>query len=405
MTTTIDLPALPFLDIRGDAFRDNHERLLGALHEQGPLARSERGIEVLSYDLVAQILRDDRFHTPSGEHFAELDPGQIVLDFLTDGILLYMPPEQHNRVRRVFNVAFRANRIDEQQPVMKDTIARLVDQVAPTGACDFTDDISHQYSIEVLCRLLGVPVESIPTFSRATLDLVLMLAVPFEPGRERLQAALQALYSASAAIIAERRATASDDFISAVIAAQETEGRLTESELTWGVANLLFAGHDTTRYQLSSCVRALIEHGAWERVAADPQLVAAAIEEAMRFYPVVSYLIRVAAEDVELADVHVAGGTPIALNLLAATRDPHRFPDPARFNIDRDTGQRIPFGHGLHKCIGHLLAWSEMGVALQHLTARLTDVRIVAEPPVAPPTTGLRGPLSLAIEFAERHRS
>ena len=90
------------------------------------------------------------------------------------------------------------------------------------------------------------------------------------PGFERIDLALQTLEGYVVDILERRRRQPADDFISGLIEAQQTEGALTRSELVGNVINLLFAGAGTTRYQLASTVRALVEEDAWETVAAQP---------------------------------------------------------------------------------------------------------------------------------------
>jgi cytochrome P450 len=291
------------------------------------------------------------------------------------------------------------------RPQLEAIANRIVDEWIDAGRCDLTLDFSHQYSIEALCTLIGVPPADIPVFAKATLEIVHLLSVPFERTQYRLAAGLEGLRNYSEDLVAYRRslpeAERPDDFITKLIEAEDDD-RLIGDELIWGIANLLFAGHDTTRYQMVSCLRGLMESGQWEEVATDPGLAPAAVEEGMRLYGVVNFLSREVTEDVELEGLLVPAGTVLCLNMLACARDPQRFDDPDRFDLHRELGRRIPFGHGLRKCLGDQLARLEMEIAVEVLTRRLGAPRLAAPIRMTPWTQGIIGAEEFVIEFEPR---
>ncbi|UGS34835.1 cytochrome P450 [Capillimicrobium parvum] len=407
MATTLERAELPFLDIRDPRYLEDPIPILRDLRAQGVLARSERGVEVLSYELLASLLNDRRMATLSWEHFNRKGAPPIVLEFLEQGLLLNMKRDRHDRVRRVMRQGFRPPDIAAMRPRLEGIAHRIADGWAGDGRCDLTLDFSHQYSIEALCTLIGVPAGDIPVFAKATLEIVHLLSVPFERTQYRLAAGLEGLRNYAEDLVAHRRALPADrrpgDFIDALIAAEDDD-RLIGDELIWGIANLLFAGHDTTRYQMVSSLRGLIETGQWEDVADDPRLAGAVVEEGMRLYGVVNFLSREVQEDVELEGMLIPAGTVLCLNMLACGRDPERFDDPDRFDIHREPGRRVPFGHGLHKCLGDQLARLEMEIAVEVLTARLREPRLDGPIRMTPWTQGILGAEELPIAFTARPR-
>jgi cytochrome P450 len=230
-----------------------------------------------------------------------------------------------------------------------------------------------------------------------------------EPGFARIDQALLTLESYVIDILEQRRRHPQDDFISGLVEAQQIEGALSRSELVGNVVNLLFAGAGTTRYQLASTARALVENDLWETVAAQPGVVPPAVEEGLRFYPVTQFVVRIPDEDVRVKDV-TAGSLAfrarrrVILNLQAASRDPGMFPDPDRFDIHRQNTarSRLPFGWGTHHCLGHALARAAMAEAVAVLTSRLTDVNIAEPVQLAPAAAMLGGPEHLRLSFAWR---
>jgi cytochrome P450 family 103 len=401
--TPLDEAELPFLDVESAAFAaDPWTTIEAARDGGGRLLRSQRGIELIAYDPLGDTLQDKRLRPLHSDYWAEHGAGPRTLSFLDHGHLLTFAPDRHLRVRRKMVAAFQMSKIDQQRAAFHEIGHRLVDGFVDTGRCDVVWDFTHHYSIEILCRLVGVPAADIPTFAQATLDLTYLNARPFEPVADQLEQALSTLWDYSADIVARRRAAPEADFISSMLVSEQ-EGALSEEEVTWGVANLLFAGHDTTRYQLASIVRALIEHDAWDAVAADPTLSAVAVEEGLRLYPVTLLLTRVVVgDDFVLEGVHLPPGTIVRANMMGTTRDPARFAAADRFDLQRDRGRTVPFGQGVHKCIGHALARADMEAAVEILTSRITDVAVAPTGVDFQPVTGaLWGPTHLPITFRE----
>ena len=290
--------------------------------------------------------------------------------------------------------------------LMREVAEAHVDGFVRRGKVDIVDEFTDRYPMEVLCRVLGVPPTDGPRFVDAAHDLHLMASVPMAPGFERIDQALRTLEEYVLEILDRRRLDPADDYITGLVEAQRTEGTLTRSELVGNVINLLFAGAGTTRYQLASTVRALVDNGVWEIVAADPRLISSAIEEALRFYPVTQFVVRIPDDDVVIGPHLFPARRRVILNLQAASRDPARFTEPDRFDIARPNllRSRLPFGWGTHHCLGHALSRAAMAEAIAVLARRLTGVSLAEEVTPSPPGAMLGGPEHLSLTFAARGR-
>lgn len=404
-TTPVSIEGLdlPDLDLGSDAFLADPHRVLRSLPQAGvPFARSVRGVEVLSYPLAWALLTHRGVDTPDHGPGHEVAGSARLTSFREDGLLLDMPREQHDRVRRVVIRPFSTARIEQLRTVMRRVANRLIDEIADPADCELVSAFTHRYSIEVLCELLGVPVQDIPRFESGTLDLRLAGSLPLEPMLPRVDAALETLWDYSAALLEERRRHPRDDFATDLVQSYDAEQTMTATQLVWSVANLLFAGHDTTRYQLASCVRALAEHrGGWQRAHADPELVPPAVDEGSRYYPVVQALQRIAHEDVEVEGWHVPRGTTLILNMLAASRDPEVFDSPDEYHLPRSGhAYQAVYGRGVHKCVGHALARTEMIEALTVLTRRFSEADVLGDVPVHPPSSRMGGPEELHMRLS-----
>ncbi len=409
-TTPVELKALelPYQDIHGPQSDADPWGAVASLRAGDPrggrLARSDRGIEVLGYAEYLELVKDRGLLALQTDHWEEQGAGSMTLDFVENGHLLSFEPERHLRVRRVMTSAFGRGRIEQRRPWFKQLAERLVSEFAADGRCDLVEQFSHRYSIEIMCEILGVPAEDIPEFERATIELALLTADPFAPGVPRLERALETLWNYSERIVAARREAPQDDFISDMIAVGDQQGKISDRETVWAVANLLFAGHDTTRFQLAAAVRALVDAGAWERLAAEPGLAPAAVEETIRLFPVVQVTSRVVERDDLVVDgVSLPRGTVLRFNWFGFNRDPEWFSDPEVLDLDRDDfARRAPFGVGVHKCIGHALARADIEEALVVLASRLTDVEVDGEPAMFAFTGAMGGPKHLPMRFVRR---
>ena len=394
---------LPYIDT------DSPEYVLdpaGALRRAGVtdgIARGPHGVEVFGYEQVRSLLTDKRMRPPSAAYFQGRGATAPILEFINDGLLLMMDPARHERVRKVLVKGFKPHTIEASRTMMAGFAAQLLDGMRDRHRMNFVADFSHHYSIGVISRFIGVEPQDIPIFEHATVELRVLAENPMTPHVHKLEAALADLRAYTEKLVASRRRERRTDLISDLIEAQESEGSLTEIELIWAVANVLLAGHDTTRFQLASCVRALIDADEWETVAREPTLAPAAIDEGMRLWPVTTRVVRLATQPIEICGEAFATHEPVSLSFHAAARDPSIFGDANRMNLARGEQWDIGFGRGAHYCLGHAVAHAEMCEALKVLTRRLTQVRFDGDVVMTPSSAAfMRGPESVPLEFSWR---
>jgi cytochrome P450 len=178
---------------------------------------------------------------------------------------------------------------------------------------------------------------------------------------------------------ARRRAPA-DDVISQIVGQQDGGLGFTDREVFQFVSLLLVAGNETTTNLIGNTVHALLRHPeAAARIAADPSLVPRAIEETLRWDAPIQLVFRTVREDVEVAGTRIPKGAIVAPLIGSANRDERRFPDPDRFDLDRDTQGLLSFGFGKHFCLGASLARLEARLALEALAPMLPELRPGAE--------------------------
>jgi cytochrome P450 len=369
---------------------------------QAPVAIGPLGPEVLSYNLVRSVLRDDRFQIPPG---IVLQAQGVTSGPLWDKVinsLLCVEGETHRRLRGLCSRAFTPRTVARLHDAMVNVMNDLVDQVADSGRCDVVADLARPYPVPIICALLGAPREDWQRFSSWADDIFQAFSVSAD-----IQALQPAVMRAWGELddyvddmVAHRRRSLTDDLLSELIRAEDDGDRLDAVELRMLAGGLLLAGTDTTRNQVAASVQVLCEHpDQWALLRDNPDLAMHAVEETMRHSPIAGGTLRLVVDDVELDGYLFPAGTMVLMNTFAANRDPTVYDDPDRVDITREGAPAIlTFGGGVHYCLGANLARREIAEALNVLTGRLRNPRIAGPVPWKP-IVSLSGPKSLPIEF------
>ena len=382
---------------------DDALRVIADTRRRSPIAIGPYGPEVLSYDLVRTVLRDDRFITAKG---LALDVKGITSGPLWDRAtrsLLSLDGAVHHRLRRLVSKAFSPRAAERLRTLAAHVITELVEPVSSLGRCDVVA-IARSYPTRVICALLGAPPEDWQLFSGWVEDIKKVFEWNVVEDAPAILAAFHQQDAYLEELIARRRACLTDDLISDLIRAEYDGDRLSHDELLMLCSGVLGAGTDTTRNQLAAAVQVLCAHpDQWDLVARNPELALDAVHELMRYRPIVFGTIRRAAEDVELAGVRIPAGTLVAANTASANRDPDVFEDPERLDITRQSPAPIlSFGGGVHYCLGAHLARLELTEALRVITQRMPNPRQTGPSPWKG-MAGITGPLTVPLEFDAGH--
>ena len=181
-------------------------------------------------------------------------------------------------------------------------------------------------------------------------------------------------------LVAERRANPTGDLLSELVQAEVDGETLSDARLYGFLRLLLPAGAETTYRVFGSALLALARDAALrDRVAADRSLVAAVIEETLRWETSVTMVSRRATTDAEIGGVAVAAGCPVTVYSGAANRDDRRWPDPDEFDIERRSIQHLSFGVGEHFCLGTQLARLETRVLFEEILGSMQHMEVTGE--------------------------
>ncbi|KAA5831158.1 cytochrome P450 [Saccharopolyspora hirsuta] len=307
-------------------------------------------------DVIAENLPPDSDHRAFDESLASH--------------MLNMDPPDHTRLRKLVVKAFTSRRVEALRPRIEQITAGLLDDMAEKSEVDLLDAFAFPLPIQVISELVGVDESRRDDF-RAWTNTLLDAS-----DRDAAGAAAVAMAQYLTELIEHKRRQPADDLLTALIDSTEDQDRLSDKELIAMVFLLLVAGHETTVNLIANGVLHLLrDPDQWAALRADPDLVAGAVEEMLRFDgPVMHGTFRFTAEPLPVGGVEIPAGQIVWVGLAAANRDPEQFPEPERFDITRDAHGHLAFGHGIHFCLGAQLARLEAQIALRGLVERFPNL-------------------------------
>ena len=341
---------------------------------------------VCRYEDAVAVLRDHRRfptailagraaqHTPEAIAILASTP-------ITERHLLHLDPPEHTRLRGSINHALSARRVAALEPRIRGLCDRLIDGFEPRGRADFVQLFAHPFPVLVIGSLLDLPEADFPSLGRWVAALVDLMAGDL-PAEAQVPCArsIVAMDQYVVDLVARRSREPGADLASELLGAVPGgQAPLSTGEVAAMLQILVAAGFETTVRLLSNCVRSLLtQRRHWEAIVEDPARIPAVVEEALRFEgPLVSTLRR-ATEDVTLSGTTIPREALVMVVVSSANHDEAAFPEGERFDPGRVApAGHLAFGHGVHYCIGALLARLEARVALEQLSRRLPSLRLL----------------------------
>jgi cytochrome P450 len=296
--------------------------------------------------------------------------------------------------------AFTPRAVARLDTTIVDIINQLIDPLMAVGRSEIVNDIARPYPVPVICELLGAPARDCHLFSAWADEFFKTFTWNAAEHEPEILAAWGELDDYVDTMVADRRQSPTEDLLSDLIRAEDDGDRLSMAELRMLAGGVLMAGTDTTRNQVAAAVDVLCDHpDQWQLLADHPDVAMKAVEELMRFYPVVFGAMRMTTEDVEYDGVVIPAGTFVLVNTASANRDSAVYEDPDRLDITREGAAPMQtFGAGAHYCLGANLARRELAEALAAMARRMRNLRR-AGPASWKPMVGISGPAVLPVEF------
>ncbi|MFI5606919.1 cytochrome P450 [Amycolatopsis sp. NPDC051903] len=353
-----------------------------------------------SADLIPQLVRKQ------AGRVSDADVARI--ERLGRKSLVFTDNPDHARLRGLVNRVFTAQAVAALRPLVEKVAGELLDRALPTGRADVIEAFSAPLPVTVLSEWMALPAGLREHVGHWTHDVRFLL----EPGLLRgddfahVCAVVEDFVAALGEVLVHRRANPGDDLISRLLATETGGGdRLADEELIFVCLMCFVAGNETTKSLLGNGFHALARHP--EQAAllrARPELVPAAVQEMLRYDCPLQLTKRLATRDVEVGGELVREGDQVLLCLGSANRDPEVFARPDEFDVTRDAHGHLAFGHGMHGCLGGLLAELQAEVAVEQLLRRTERLDLDldfdgAEVEYQDHSFIVRGPRSLPLSF------
>jgi cytochrome P450 len=382
-----------------DVYLDNDAFAERVPHETFKLLRDEAPVHwydwehgkgfwcITRYDDVVAVMKDWRtFSSETGATALEdLDPDQIE----ARKSMLDTDPPKHSSLRAIVNKGFTPRAVAAYEDLLRTLTRQILDESLPKGEFDFVEEVAKQLPIQVLCRILGVPLEDDEQLiewgdkmiGNTDPDLGGLHPASPESAKYRLypfrSPFAMEVFNYGHRIAAERRTDPRDDLVSKLVMWEDEDGnRLTEREFDTMFLLLVVAGNETTRQSIAHGMQVLMENpGVMDRLRDEPALMATATEEIMRWASPVIHFRRTATTDVEMHGVQIREGDKVVVWLISGNYDERQFPDPLNFDVTRKPNNHITFGRGgPHFCLGAHLAKLETRIMFEELLPRVKTV-------------------------------
>ncbi len=320
---------------------------------------------VFRYEDCSRVLRDAATFTSTGY--------DTTIGMVMGHMILGMDDPEHRRHRNLVAGAFRERALARWAPELIAPVCHeLIDRFAADGRADLVRQLTFEFPVRVIARILGLPDEDFAQFQRWSIELIGLTS-----DIDRGLAASESLKDYFAGVVADRRAHPRDDVISDLVTA-ELDGERLDDEAIYAFLRLLLpAGAETTYRSSGNLLYLLLTHpDQLAALAADRSLIPQAIEEGLRCEPPLLTINRTATRDVEVAGVTIPAGDSVSPVLGSANHDETRWDDPERFDIFRPPVPHLAFAHGPHMCLGMHLARLETKVVLDAVLDRLDGLAL-----------------------------
>ena len=287
----------------------------------------------------------------------------------------------HRQMRFIFNEAFRPRKINEMDPFVRETAARLIDAFIDDGRCDWVKQFAVPLPLIIIGRQMGVPEADIWKIKAWTDAWVQRLGMMQTEAEEHWSVEMEIEAQHYFQPIFERlRKEPDDTLLSELVNRVIPEwGRpLNDNELhAEMMADTFVGGAETSTNAIGFGVKLLIDNPpAWRLLKAEPDAyLRTFVEEVLRLESPVQGLFRVVAADIELHGVSIPKGALINLRYAAGNRDEREFACPEALDLERDKpGRHLAFGSGVHHCLGAPLARRELYWSFKTLLERVDEM-------------------------------
>ena len=301
-------------------------------------------------------------------------------------MMIDMDDPEHWKRRKLVNKGFTPGRVRASEPEIRRVCNEIIDTVCENGEADFVRDIAAPLPMILIGDMLGVAPEDRDDLLRWSDDMV--SSQSGSATEEQFLGAMNAMNEYTefcTHAVAQRQANPTDDLMSVLVHAEIDGDRLAPDDVLHESLLILIGGDETTRHVISGGMEQLLLHPDQRQMLVDdPSKITVAVEEMLRWVTPIKNMCRTITRDTEYMGQALKQGQKAMLLYEAANRDPAKFDDPFRFDVQRQPNEHVAFGFGSHYCLGQALARLELRVMFEQLLTRLPDIELAADPATLP---------------------
>ncbi|MEP6851586.1 MAG: cytochrome P450 [bacterium] len=341
-------------------------------------------------DIVAMDRDSETFTSTQYVNLEEVDDDLMDLRrsmLETDG-------NRHRALRKLMQREFGGQTLVKYEDFLRGLTRATVDAALRQGEFDFVKEVSADFPIQVLARMLDVPADHTgqlidwgnqmigntdPDYAEVLLSDAGSDQYKHLPFRS--PAALE-VFEYGRELARQRRGGNGEDLVSCLVNRVPVDGEpLTATDFDNYFLLLVVAGNETTRHAISHSMLALIEHPDQLALLQEkPELIPTAVEEMLRWASPVYHFRRTATRDVELHGQHITAGDKVVMWFAAGNRDEEMFANPYAFDVTRSPNDHVTFGKGgPHFCLGNALARMEIRLMFETLLPRLRSIELAGD--------------------------
>jgi cytochrome P450 len=401
---------LPF-DLLSPDFIRNPVPMIERMHAEAPVFFDPRvnGWMIGSHRVSKALEREPRLSATRAGYVSALTPPPLqarvepLVAWYAEWIAM-RDGTDHRRLRQLAAHAFTPRNVERLRERVAAAVEPILDAALARGEMEVLGELGYPVPRTIICEMLGIPESDVGLFSQWTPSITNMLSASLTSDEiiDHVFATRAQIHEYFTVLIADRRrAPREGEILTDLVQAIEGSDTLTADEIIDLAVFIMTGGYDTTTHLIASGLQLLLSNPEQlAAVRADPSKIDGWIEETLRCDPMIALNTRIVKEGFEHEEHRFEPGQMVYFLSLAANRDPERFSDPNRFDVERkNAGDHITFGFGPHHCIGAPLARMEARVVFQTILKRARELHLPEQKLERVPTMLLRGWQSLRIEL------
>lgn len=308
------------------------------------------------------------------------DSLHAVSTVLSEWLFFSNPPYQ-TKLRNILNPYLSREVVDDKADFITEQVKYLLKNQKST--VHVLNDLAKPLTMTVMLSLLGLPQNNLKNLIRwidAVGEVVNALVITPDIIESANSAITDAKKYLQPLINDALSGTTPNKMIQSIYKAMSEDDLLPEDS-TWNMLlMLLTAGYETTSHLISNAVLVLLQHPEQlKKLRQRPELIDSAVDEILRYSPSVQGVYRQAVADIKAGNVTIKKDDFVYVSLLAMNHDPGAFEQPDKFDIERSPNHHVAFGHGIHYCMGRLLAKKITLVFIGTLLDVYNDIQLSAD--------------------------